>query len=451
MPAILALIARAAISASAKRLLTRALVSKEITPNAARAILNRAGQIEKATIGSKEIKELMKPAGSTYRKPVKPNTPGNVKPPKETGVDTKKVTVKQTKPTGKKQVDFRTELQRDIARRKIEIKREVEKAKAKKKPEKEITERDQIAAKALLKRERRKMRKQRKKEEKLDNKIIAKMNDNTPVELRDSNGRLLGMTTKGEQFRNSYIAEPSKTGSKIDAREAARNKDVGEQYKANAPQSPATKDIYVFMRDPISGKRLIGKSGKPLVFKLKINTNKGQTEELIRLSNEIYKQEGIQAGKRIGNLYKPITTKVTLKSGKEKDFITGQKKWTPNQWRRAANRVVEEETTKSFKKTPIKTELQKVAREEADSQQVAVSTARAADKATATTKLDKVDVNQQLEMLKRNLFQIQKQLNKPAGRQSQSKIESLLKEKETIQKNISSLEKRNKMVGAKGN
>lgn len=434
MPAILALIARAAISAGAKRLLTKELLAKRITPAAAKSVLNKA-KAEK--ISSKEIKELMRPKGSIYRKPQRPSNIAQ-KPPKETGVDTKKVTVKQTKPTGKKQVDFRTELQRDIARRKIEIKREVEKAKAKKKPEKEITERDRIAAKASLKRERRKMREQRKKEEKEQRKFLKK-----PEAEKRKASLEYGMKEADKASRSSGK-------SRIEADEKARVKDVGEVVKPT-PAQPLTKDIYVFMRDPISGKRLIGKSGKPLVFKLKINTNKGQTEELIRLSNEIYKREGIEAGKRIGNLYKPVTTKVTLKSGKEKDFITGQKTWTPNQWRRAANRVIEEETTKSFKKTPIKTELQKLAKEEADSQQVAVSTARAADKATATTKLDKVDVNQQLEMLKRNLFQIQKQLNKPAGRQSQSKIESLLKEKETIQKNISSLEKRNKMVGAKGN
>jgi len=434
MPAVIALIARAAISAGAKRLLTRELLAKRITPAVAKGVLNKA-KAEK--ISSKEIKELMRPKGSIYRKPQRPSNVSQ-KPPKETGVDTKKVTVKQTKPTGKKQVDFRTELQRDIARRKIEIKREVEKAKAKKKPEKEITERDRIAAKASLKRERRKMREQRKKEEKEQRKFLKK-----PEAEKRKASLEYGIKEADKASRSSGK-------SRIEADEKARVKDVGEVVKPT-PAQPLTKDIYVFMRDPISGKRLIGKSGKPLVFKLKINTNKGQTEELIRLSNEIYKREGIQAGKRIGNLYKPITTKVTLKSGKEKDFITGQKKWTPNQWRRAANRVVEEETTKSFKKTPIKTELQKLARGEADGQQVAVSTARAADKATATAKLDKVDVNQQLEMLKRNLFQIQKQLNKPAGRQSQSKIESLLKEKETIQKNISSLEKRNKMVGAKGN
>ena len=419
MPAILALIARAAISAGAKRLLTKELLAKRITPAVAKSVLNKA-KAEK--ISSKEIKELMRPKGSIYRKPQRPSNVSQ-KPPKETGVDTKKVTVKQTKPTGKKQVDFRIELQRDIARRKIEIKREVEKAKAKKKPEKEITERDQIAAKASLKRERRKMREQRKKEEKEQRKFLKK-----PEAEKRKASLEYGMKEADKASRSSGK-------SRIEADEKARVKDVGEVVKPT-PAQPLTKDIYVFMRDPISGKRLIGKSGKPLVFKLKINTNKGQTEELIRLSNEIYKREGIEAGKRIGNLYKPITTKVTLKSGKEKDFITGQKKWTPNQWRRAANRVIEEETTKSFKKTPIKTELQKLAKEEADSQQVAVSTARAADKATATTKLDKVDVNQQLEMLKRNLFQIQKQLNKPAGRQSQSKIESLLKEKETIQKHM---------------
>ena len=439
MPAILALIARAAISAGAKRLLTKELLAKRITPAVAKSVLNKA-KAEK--ISSKEIKELMRPKGSIYRKPQRPSNVSQ-KPPKETGVDTKKVTVKQTKPTGKKQVDFRTELQRDIARRKIEIKREVEKAKAKKKPSN--PERDRIAAKASLKRERRKMREQRKKEEKKQRKEEREQKEflKKPEAEKRKASLEYGMKEADKASRSSGK-------SRIEADEKARVKDVGEVVKPT-PAQPLTKDIYVFMRDPISGKRLIGKSGKPLVFKLKINTNKGQTEELIRLSNEIYKREGIEAGKRIGNLYKPVTTKVTLKSGKEKDFITGQKKWTPNQWRRAANRVIEEETTKSFKKTPIKTELQKLAKEEADSQQVAVSTARAADKATATTKLDKVDVNQQLEMLKRNLFQIQKQLNKPAGRQSQSKIESLLKEKETIQKNISSLEKRNKMVGAKGN
>lgn len=434
MPAILALIARAAISAGAKRLLTKELLAKRITPAAAKGVLNKA-KAEK--ISSKEIKELMRPKGSVYKKPQRPSNVAQ-KPPKETKENLKAVTKRQEKPTGKKEVDFKIELLRKDTRRKIQIQREVEKAKVKGKPKKEVTERDQIAAKASLKRERRKTREQRKKEEKEQRKFLKK-----PEAEKRKASLEYGMKEADKASRSSGK-------SRIEADEKARVKDVGEVVKPT-PAQPLTKDIYVFMRDPISGKRLIGKSGKPLVFKLKINTNKGQTEELIRLSNEIYKREGIQAGKRIGNLYKPVTTKVTLKSGKEKDFITGQKTWTPNQWRRAANRVVEEETTKSFKKTPIKTELQKLAKEEADSQQVAVSTARAADKAIATTKLDKVDVNQQLEMLKRNLFQIQKQLNKPAGRQSQSKIESLLKEKETIQKNISSLEKRNKMVGAKGN
>lgn len=452
MPAVLALIARAAISASAKRLLTRALVSKEITPNAARAILNRAGQIEKATIGSKEIKELMKPAGSTYRKPVKPDTPVNVKPPKNTKENTKIVEKRQGKPSVKEGY-YERKARLEFERRKA-IRAEVKKAQDKTNKDdgivKVVSDKERAIAKAMLRKERKdaiaKQIAKLRSDKKLDNKIIAKMNDNTPVELRDSNGRLLGMTTKGEQFRNSYIAklnsEPSKTGSKIDAREAARNKNVGEEYKANAPQSPATKDIYVTMRNPITGKKIIGKNGKPLAFKLTINTNKGQAEELQRKANEIYNAEGISQGKRIGNLFVPIKESSPTKSGEVKSFVTGQKVYSPKQWRALANRVVAKETVQSFRKTPLYKD--KVQDDSAVS--AAITAASKADKAIATNKANKIDVGQQLESLKKNLFQLQKQLDKPAAQQSRPKIESLLKEKEAIKKNIALLERRNKIV-----
>lgn len=57
MPAVIALIARAAISAGVKRLLTRELVAKRITPAVAKSVLNKA-KTDKIT--SKDVKNLLK-------------------------------------------------------------------------------------------------------------------------------------------------------------------------------------------------------------------------------------------------------------------------------------------------------------------------------------------------------------------------------------------------------
>lgn len=76
MPAILALIARAAISAGAKRLLTRELLAKRITPAIAKGVLNKA---KTEGITSKDVKVLLKEKQLGPKKRMKTPLGGKIK------------------------------------------------------------------------------------------------------------------------------------------------------------------------------------------------------------------------------------------------------------------------------------------------------------------------------------------------------------------------------------
>jgi hypothetical protein len=460
--AAVAFIARSAISAGAKRALTSSVLKKVIEPTIAKKIIRGAlrGQANERTVDVRirkmldaNIKELMAPEKGTVQKPFvtvsKPvsRRSGKTKP---SPVEVRKMTKEELAAV------------RDKARARMEKKEKInlQPPAAKTKPRKLTPE----EAKAVLRRERKQTAKASKKEKKLikkqenaEKRLIQKQEkkftDKTKVVLYDKEGRVIGITTKGKQAQTEYKAKqaesnpensptvPGKQDS-IKTREKATKKDVGQDYKPVSDTAPATKDIYVYVRNPLTGKRLLSKSGKPLVQKITINTNKGQTEELQRIANELIDKLGpLRAGKNItdksGKIFVPI--KYDVRRGRAEN-IQYAKTYNPAQIRREFERAAEARAIEGAKAVGVgKEDVSKAA-------QLAAEAGRKASKALNKNVAKKLTADKQLEMLKKNLFQIEKQLRKPATKQSKAKLDSLLKEKEGIQKNISRLEKRDNIV-----
>jgi hypothetical protein len=446
--AAVAFIARSAISAGAKRALTSSVLKKVIEPTIAKKIIRGAlrGQANERTVDVRirkmldaNIKELMAPEKGTVQKPFvtvsKPvsRRSGRTKP---SPVEVRKMTKEELAAV------------RDKARARMEKKKKInlQPPAAKPKPKVEAKKVTPEEAKAALRRERKQTAKASKKEKKLTQKQKNAFMDKTKVVLRDKEGRVIGTTTKGKQEQIKFLKEENKSDIRnkpnIKVREKATTKDVGQDYKPVSDTRPATRDIYVYIKNPITGKKLLGKSGKPLVQKITINTNKGQTEELQRIANELIDKLGpLRAGKNItdksGNIFVPI--KYDVRRGRAEN-IQYAKTYNPAQIRREFERAAEARAIEGAKAVGVgKEDVSKAA-------QLAAEAGRKASKALNKNVAKKLTADKQLEMLKKNLFQIEKQLRKPATKQSKAKLDSLLKEKEGIQKNISRLEKRDNII-----
>ena len=445
--AIVALIARSGLTQRAINMLTSRYLAKRITANEVKALINR---VKDNRSSDKEIRELMKSPAKTYTKPVRKTAKEEVDTaatPKGVKTDIKTITSRKEKPKPGKLPIWATREARQAALRK-EIREAIKAGRAPKlrvfgpltkreteliriakeeaqkpkigpatKQEAELAVRDILKARAELKRNR---------------KLTVKARREIQAEKRRREAWLAEYNKGRKDAEEGKIEIPkiqTRKPETLSERESYTTKDVGQKYKATSNTPPAKRDIYILLKNPITGKPVL-RNGKKVYIKETINTNKGQSEELVRKAIE----------RDLGNA-KVLGVRRIGKAPSGKPIIIGYKTYTPKQWMRLAEEETEKRAVQGIianTKAP-----EKISRTQIDKN---IASQRKFTKDVATEKANKIDPIAQANALKKNLEQLQKELEKAINRQSQSRIDKLVKEKETLQRNLSLLEKRNKMT-----
>ena len=445
--AIVALIARSGLTQQAARMLTSRYLAKRLTASEIKAIVNR---VKDNRVSDKEVRELMKTPTNTYTKPTsktakeeitKASTPKNVK------TDIKSVSSRKEKPKPAKLPVWATREARRTALRK-EIREAIKAGREPRlRPFGPLTKRDT----ELINLARKQMQKPKvgpatKREAELEVRRITKIREELErnrtlsakarAELKAEKAKREAWLAKYNEGRKTpeegRIEIPKveiRKSETLKEREAYTTKEVGQKYKATKDTPPETRDIYILLKNPITGKPVL-RNGKKVFIKETVNTNKGQSEEIVR--NAIARDLGSM---------KTLGSRILGTAPTGKSIIIGYRTYTPKQWMRLAEKETEKRAVQGIianTKAPGKVSAAKIDKN--------IASQRKFNKEVATEKANKIDPIAQANALKKNLEQLQKELDRAINKQSQSRIDKLLKEKDTLQKNLSLLEKRNKMT-----
>ena len=530
--AIATAIARSALTAGAKRMLTKSLLEKSISPKTINGIIRSANKGNKI-LNAKEIKDLMRPQGSTYREnrvgpkarvaapeSEYPRDAFFVKPDGRMiyGRFDKNGKLIAT-PRGKEVVSKKGEPVRKFPKTSGEkdLERKVEIANLPK--PREIVPMSKELWRLIKFPGEHQRGVARINPNLLTKKQIDRMNDKTEVVVEVRGGGIY-RTTKGDIYRAELQERNIETSSKIDKQEAITRKEVGQEYQA-APEKPLENTYVYYMRHPLSlvkrldkdgkevfvGKKVLDKDGKPILLRITADTAEGRAKKLEAWADQLNLRNITKAGKPLTGKINPDKIFIPAKRNpKAEDGMDESKFIDIADAKKLWNRHVEKLADEGMKATggerfeyksmpeglPInmrpraadlnkpssrggKSALEKsvektdalIKREEERGLPEYILKEIRKDKGV-TPRIRKMILDHanrpklaieapkrfqppseatSFEVLKKNLFQIEKQL-KNSKNASPTKIKKLLEDKETIKNRLTLLEKKKQIIPA---